>query len=65
MAPRPVRSVYDLCSIIGWVTKIYYPELLCASEGKLSRWSRLHLQSMAPSNPHWVRLVGYIPFSYV
>jgi hypothetical protein len=30
------------------VTKIYYLELLRASEGTLSRWSRLHLQSLAP-----------------
>jgi hypothetical protein len=36
-------------SVIGWVTKIYYLELLRASEGTLSRWSRLHLQSLAPS----------------
>jgi hypothetical protein len=33
-------------SVIGWVTKIYY---LNASEGTLSRWSRLHLQSLAPT----------------
>jgi hypothetical protein len=41
--------------------KIYC--LLRASEGTLSRWSRLHLQSLAPTNPHWVRVVGYGPFS--
>jgi hypothetical protein len=29
------------------MTKIYYLELLRASEGTLSRWSRLHLQSLA------------------
>jgi hypothetical protein len=34
-------------SAIGWVTKIYYLELLRASEDTLSRWSRLHLQSLA------------------
>jgi hypothetical protein len=34
-------------SVIGWVTKIYYLELLRASEGMLNRWSRLHLQSLA------------------
>jgi hypothetical protein len=45
------------------VTKIYYFELLRASEGTLSRWSRLHLQSLAPTNPHWARVVGYGPFS--
>jgi hypothetical protein len=35
--------------VIGWVTKIYYLELLRALEGTLSRWSRLHLQSLAPT----------------
>jgi hypothetical protein len=35
--------------VLGWVTKIYYFELLRASEGTLSRWSRLHLQSLAPT----------------
>jgi hypothetical protein len=29
------------------VTKFYYLELLCALEGTLSCWSRLHLQSLA------------------
>jgi hypothetical protein len=33
--------------VLGWVTKMYYLELLRASEG--SRWSRLHLQSLAPT----------------
>jgi hypothetical protein len=33
-------------SVIEWVTKIYYRELLRASE---SRKSRLHLQSLAPA----------------
>jgi hypothetical protein len=40
-----------------------YLELLRASEGTLSRWSRLHLQSLAPTNPHSARVVGYGPFS--
>jgi hypothetical protein len=35
-------------SFIGWVTKIHYLELLRASEGTLSHWSRLHLQSLSP-----------------
>jgi hypothetical protein len=34
-----------------------------ASEGPLSHWSRLHLQSVAPTNPHWARVVGYGPCS--
>jgi hypothetical protein len=41
--------------------KIYYLELLRASEGTLSRWSWLHLQSLAPMKPHWARVVGYGP----
>jgi hypothetical protein len=39
-------------SVIGWVTKIYYLELLRASEGTLNR-----------TNPHWARVVGYGLFS--
>jgi hypothetical protein len=42
---------------------MYYLGLLRASEGTLSRWSRLHLQSLAPTNQHWARVVGYGPFS--
>jgi hypothetical protein len=38
-------------SVIRWLTKKknYYLELLRASEGALSRWSQLHLQSLAPT----------------
>jgi uncharacterized membrane protein len=36
-------------SVIRWVTKIYYLEILRVSGGTLSRWSRLHLQSLAPT----------------
>jgi hypothetical protein len=42
--------------------KINYLKLFRASEGTLSRWSRLHLQSLALTNPHWARVV-YGPFS--
>jgi hypothetical protein len=55
-----VRS-RKLSNIVG--PKNYYLELLRASEGSLSRWSRLYLQLLAPSNPHWARVVGYSPFS--
>jgi hypothetical protein len=48
----------------GW-SNIYYLKLLRASEGTLSCWSRLHLQSLAPTNPHWARVVGYGPISLV
>jgi hypothetical protein len=42
---------------------MYYLELLRASEGTLSCWSRLHLQSLAPTNSHWARVVGFGPLS--
>jgi hypothetical protein len=48
---------------MGWVTKIYYLELLRVSEGTLSHWSRLHLQLLVPTNPHWARVEGYGQFS--
>jgi hypothetical protein len=35
--------------VLGWVTKIYYLQLLRASEGTLSHWSRLQLQALAPT----------------
>jgi hypothetical protein len=63
MALRSVAEVKQRWSVIGWVTKNYYLELPSASEGTLSRCSRLHLQSLALTNPHWARVVGYDPFS--
>jgi hypothetical protein len=51
-------------SLEGW-PKMYYLELLRASEGTLRRWSRLHLQSLAPTNPHWTRVVGYGPLCVI
>jgi hypothetical protein len=50
-------------SLDGW-PKIYNLELLRASEGTLSHWSRLDLRPLAPTNPHWARVVGYGPFSF-
>jgi hypothetical protein len=35
--------------VIGWMTKIYYLELLRASGATLSRWSWLYLQLLAPT----------------
>jgi hypothetical protein len=48
IAEAKQRSQWSVV-VIGWVTKIYYLELLRASEGTLNRWSRLHLQSLAPT----------------
>jgi hypothetical protein len=36
--------------------------VLCALEGTLRRWSRLHLQSLAPTNTHWACMVSYGQF---
>jgi hypothetical protein len=52
MVPVSAISEAKQCSkwsVRRWVTKIFYLELLRASEGTLSRWSRLHLQSLAPT----------------
>jgi hypothetical protein len=61
---RAVTEVKQ-CLVSHWMgdQKIYYLELLRASEGTLSYWSRLYLQSLAPTNPHWARVVGYGPLS--
>jgi hypothetical protein len=64
MAPRSVR--FDVRSLklsnvgrsLDGGPKIYYLELLRASEDTLSRWSRLYLQSLTPTKPHWARVVG-------
>jgi hypothetical protein len=42
---------------------LYTLFIIRASEGILSRWSRLHLQLLVPANPHWARVVGYGPLS--
>jgi hypothetical protein len=52
-----------MLAVFGWMTKIYYIELLRVSEGMLSRWFRLHLQSLASTIPYWARVVRYGPFS--
>jgi hypothetical protein len=53
---RAIAEVKQCWSAIGWVTKMYYLELLRALEATLSRWSRLHLQLLAPRTGHawWV-----------
>jgi hypothetical protein len=48
---RTIVEVKQRWPVIGWVTKIYYLKFLRASEGTLSRWSWLHLQSLALNNP--------------
>jgi hypothetical protein len=59
---RKLSNAHNSQSWDGW-PKPYHLELLRASEGMLIRWSRLHLQSLAPTNPHLARVVGYGLFS--
>jgi hypothetical protein len=47
-----IAEAKQRCSVIGWVTKKLIISSSEASEGTLSRWSQLHLQSLAPTNPH-------------
>jgi hypothetical protein len=47
------RKLSNVDQSLDGCPKIYYLKLLRASEGTLSRWSRLHLQSLAPTNPYW------------
>jgi hypothetical protein len=55
---RAIAEVKQRWSVIGWVTKN-----LLSREGTLNRCSRLHLQSLAPTNSHWARVEGFGPFS--
>jgi hypothetical protein len=66
---RIVRRLTPLCNATNLHNSAisnYFCDIcgvLRASEGTLSRWSRLLLQSLAPTNPHWARVVAYCPFS--
>jgi hypothetical protein len=62
------------CQSLHWWPKIYYLELLCASEGTLNRWSRLHLKERKRKKIHLLAVAsthqpllgtrgGYGPFS--
>jgi hypothetical protein len=51
---------YDSWNVIGqlvghWIGDQNYLEFLRASEGRFSRWSRLHSQSLASTKPHRAR----------
>jgi hypothetical protein len=59
---RAIAEVKQRWSVIGWVTKnLLFLAPLCF--GTLSRWPRLQLQPLAPTNPHWARVVRYGPLS--
>jgi hypothetical protein len=57
------KGIYGIShnDAITILIKKYYLELLRVSEGTLNRWSRMHLQSLAPTNPHWVCVFSYGP----
>jgi hypothetical protein len=60
---RAIAEVKQRWSVIRWMTKNILSRAPPCFEGTLSHWSRLHLQSLAPTNPYWARVVGYDPFS--
>jgi hypothetical protein len=49
---RAIAEAKQNWSVIEWVTKNLLSLVLRAFEGTLSRRSRLHLQSLPPTNPH-------------
>jgi hypothetical protein len=57
------RKLSNFGQSLDGLPKIYYIEFLRTPEGTSSRWYRLHLQSLAPTNLHWALVVGYSPFS--
>jgi hypothetical protein len=63
----PIRLIAEVKQrsqrpVIGWVLQMYYLDLFRALEVML-RWSRLNLHSLAPTNPHWARVLGSGPLS--
>jgi hypothetical protein len=62
---RAIADVKQCWSVFEWVTKNLLSRALSCSEGTLRRWFRLHLQSLAPTNPHWARVVVYGPFCVI
>jgi hypothetical protein len=61
---RAIAEVKEHWLVIRWLTNILLSRVHSSLEDTLSRWSRLHLQVLAPTNPHWARVVGYGPFSF-
>jgi hypothetical protein len=48
---------------VGWVTKNLLFRAAPCFGMHIKPLSRLNLQSLAPTNPHWAGVVGYGPFS--
>jgi hypothetical protein len=60
---RAIEKDKQHWSVIGWVTKNLLTRARPCFGSTLSRWSRQYLQSLAPTNRHWARVVGCGPFS--
>jgi hypothetical protein len=60
---RAITEVKQRWSVVGWVTKMYYLELLPCFGRHAKPLVPAALQSLAPTNSHWARVVGYGPFS--
>jgi hypothetical protein len=50
-----IAEVKPRWSVTEWVIENLLSRAPLGSEGTLSRWSQLHLQSLAPTNRHWAR----------
>jgi hypothetical protein len=60
---RAIAKVKQHWSVIGWVTKNLLSRTPPCFGTRIKPLDRLQLQSLAPINPHWTRVVGYGPFS--
>jgi hypothetical protein len=59
MAPRPV-SFGVRSRKLSNIGQSLEQKFIVSSSSVLQSW--LHLQSLASINPHWVRVVAYVPF---
>jgi hypothetical protein len=53
-----IAEVKHRWSVIGWVTKNLLSQAPPCFGRHVKPVGRLHLQSLAPTNPHWARVVG-------
>jgi hypothetical protein len=62
MLRRAIAKFKQSCSAIGWVTKYLLSRAPPCFGRRVSRWSRLHLQSLVRTKPHKARVLGRSPF---
>jgi hypothetical protein len=61
-AGRAIAEAKQHWTVIGWLTKIYYLDLLHASECTLAVGLGC-IAVVSTHTPHWARVVGYGPFT--